>query len=501
MGELSFFIEDLNKSAKASNDSELINKVESKSFEEALESVCKVLGDLNYEIVKKSEDINFQKEIYLKISRGLIENYFVMYYANIKTNEYIGYTNSTEYQLLKIAESGNDFFKDIIKNAKMVIYKDDFEYVIGQLSKEKLIKETENGQTYIFKYRLMLDNKPTYVALKAVRLIDDPDNLIIGVTNVDMQTRKELEIRKLATQNINYNNIAVTLARDYFVIYYVDVNTSNYIQYSLNNDNQTLIVDAKGNDFFADSLMNARRYIAPEDQDKFMKAILKESILNELSNEPVFRLTYRQIISNKPTYVAMKCMKITSDSSHIIIAVSNIDTQQKKENEYIKKLTQERNLARTDALTGASNKFSYNELEKEINKHIDKKSMDQFAVVICDINNLKIINDTLGHDVGDEYIKEAKNILCTVFKTSTVFRVGGDEFVSVLDGNDYYTRDYLLQKLKDINEENHLNNKVTIACGMSDYNPDEDKRLVDVFRRADELMYQDKKEQKARHHM
>ena len=114
-------------------------------------------------------------------------------------------------------------------------------------------------------------------------------------------------------------------------IYYVDINTSKYIQYSINADIQALNVEAEGNDFFADSLMNARRYITPEDQDKFMKAITKDAIINALADEPIFRLTYRQILKNKPTYVTMKCMRINSDSSHILIAVSNIDSQIRKE--------------------------------------------------------------------------------------------------------------------------------------------------------------------------
>ena len=59
-------------------------------------------------------------------------------------------------------------------------------------------------------------------------------------------------MKKQALEGVTYNNIAMTLSRDYFVIYYVDINTSKYIQYSINADIQALNVEAEGNDFFAD---------------------------------------------------------------------------------------------------------------------------------------------------------------------------------------------------------------------------------------------------------
>lgn len=501
MKDLSYLIENLKNLAKESNNQELLKKIESKEFLNELSSVKDVLNKLDLEITKKYEDFSDSQEVNLKISRALTENYFVMYYVDVISNEYVGYTNCQDYRSLTIQEKGEDFFKDLLSNAKRVIYKDDFESIISLTSKDKLLKETKNGQTFSFTYRLMLKNKPTYVALKAIRFIDDPNHLIIGVENIDKKMRREIEIKKQALESVTYNNIAMTLSRDYFVIYYVDIITSKYIQYSINADIQALNVEDQGEDFFADSQMNARRYIAPEDQDKFMKAITKEAITAALAAEPVFRLTYRQILKNKATFVAMKCMRINADSSHILIAVSNIDSQVRKENEYKSELAAERNLARTDALTGASNKYSYNEFEKEINKHIANNSIDQFSVVLCDINNLKIINDTLGHDVGDMFIKEAKEIISSTFKNSTVFRVGGDEFVCILDGNDYYIRDYLLQKIKDRNDVNSRFDKVTVACGMADFVNGVDKELVDVFRRADELMYLNKREQKIRYNM
>lgn len=54
-------------------------------------------------------------------------------------------------------------------------------------------------------------------------------------------------------------------------------------------------------------------------------------------------------------------------------------------------------------------------------------------MIVFDINNLKIINDTLGHDFGDILIIDSCKLICKVFKRSPVYRIGGDEFVVILE--------------------------------------------------------------------
>ena len=60
-----------------------------------------------------------------------------------------------------------------------------------------------------------------------------------------------------------------------------------------------------------------------------------------------------------------------------------------------------------------------------------------FAAVLFDINNLKLVNDTQGHNAGDTYIRKATHIICQYFSHSQVFRIGGDEFAVVLEGQDF----------------------------------------------------------------
>ena len=60
----------------------------------------------------------------------------------------------------------------------------------------------------------------------------------------------------------------------------------------------------------------------------------------------------------------------------------------------------------------------------------------EFAVVVMDINGLKTVNDTCGHDFGDILIIDACKLICRTFKRSPVYRIGGDEFVAILENGD-----------------------------------------------------------------
>ena len=112
---------------------------------------------------------------------------------------------------------------------------------------------------------------------------------------------------------------------------------------------------------------------------------------------------------------------------------------------------------------------------------------------MCDVNGLKVINDTLGHKAGDEYILSASRMICDIFQHSPVYRTGGDEFVVVLHGRDYLIRKELVLALHDRSVEHISTNEVVISGGLSDYQPGVDSSFHDAFERADALMYEEKK--------
>ncbi|MBQ7152615.1 MAG: GGDEF domain-containing protein [Clostridia bacterium] len=149
-----------------------------------------------------------------------------------------------------------------------------------------------------------------------------------------------------------------------------------------------------------------------------------------------------------------------------------------------------------DSMTGVRNYHAYSDEMKRIDDEIANDTLKDFGIVVLDLNGLKQINDTRGHDIGDESIKKACRIICELFAHSSVFRIGGDEFVILLGGADYENREELLGKLDAISRENVKTDDVVIASGIAEYSAGKDENLSAVFRRADQHMYEKKRELK-----
>ncbi len=152
-----------------------------------------------------------------------------------------------------------------------------------------------------------------------------------------------------------------------------------------------------------------------------------------------------------------------------------------------------RHLAYTDPLTGVKNKASYIDEVGRTELLIADEKISEFGVAVFDLNGLKKINDTLGHEKGDEYIKEACKIICKYFKHSPVFRIGGDEFVTIIRGDDYVNHKTIMEKFTAQILEEKKKNGVIIASGFSSFKAGNDGSFMRVFERADKNMYKCKK--------
>ena len=154
-------------------------------------------------------------------------------------------------------------------------------------------------------------------------------------------------------------------------------------------------------------------------------------------------------------------------------------------------------MANTDSMTGVRNKHAYSEYENSLNSMIRSGDIrDKLAVLVCDINGLKLVNDTKGHAAGDQLIKNASALVCEHFVHGAVFRIGGDEFVVILQEKGFDTLDETLASINREVEGNIKEDGVVIAIGYSVLQ-EGDEQLRDVFERADNMMYRRKQELKA----
>ena len=132
-----------------------------------------------------------------------------------------------------------------------------------------------------------------------------------------------------ADQGASFSSIARALAADYFNLYYINLETEDYIAYSSEIGEDTLEMEQRGKNFFSESRKDALTRLYPADVKSFITAFTKENILKDLDEQGTFTLTYRLLIKGEPVYVNMKASRMNADHDHIIIGVSNIDSQMK----------------------------------------------------------------------------------------------------------------------------------------------------------------------------
>jgi diguanylate cyclase (GGDEF)-like protein len=150
-----------------------------------------------------------------------------------------------------------------------------------------------------------------------------------------------------------------------------------------------------------------------------------------------------------------------------------------------------------DGLTGVKNKLAYLESLTELEKQANDHSFEGYGLVVFDLNGLKVINDTMGHEAGDEYLKKACGLICEHYKHSPVYRIGGDEFVVILTGSDFDNRVYLQTQFDKKIDENVGKDSLIVSSGMAVFDPEIDESYTEVFIRADKRMYERKMALKA----
>lgn len=156
-----------------------------------------------------------------------------------------------------------------------------------------------------------------------------------------------------------------------------------------------------------------------------------------------------------------------------------------------------------DALTGVGNSAAYDKAIEILRKEFSEGA-EEFAVLVCDINDLKYINDTFGHEKGNNYITDCVQTIRSVYTDSPIFRVGGDEFIVILKGEDYLSRREKHRQLSEAfdkarsGEDKQPWERYSMSIGMDEIK-DGDESIDNVLWRADEKMYENKRKYKEIH--
>ncbi len=208
-------------------------------------------------------------------------------------------------------------------------------------------------------------------------------------------------------------------------------------------------------------------------------------------------LTYEEPPIHTHNEVEILSKAVTQMSSDMRTYAKNIIAAEDKVESMKTQVSHMDVLAYQDALTHVKNKAWYDKIQERIDTDIANGNA-KFGILMADLNNLKKINDSYGHEHGNDFISGACHVICVIFDHSPVFRIGGDEFVVLLENRDYEERGRLIEELKSAftrissDESKEPWERFSAAIGFAIYDPDTDKCMNDVFKRADGLMYKDK---------
>ena len=148
-------------------------------------------------------------------------------------------------------------------------------------------------------------------------------------------------------------------------------------------------------------------------------------------------------------------------------------------------------MSEIDEMTGLLNRNKYLSMLQEEYPH-----MDRLCVIFLDINNLKQMNDELGHETGDVLISTVGRIILALTDVNKKgYRIGGDEFVLIVENPQEGEVDDLLQKWEELVALKSMTSAISLSVAMG-YACGEGKDIDRIIKEADQRMYQQKKEQK-----
>jgi len=153
-------------------------------------------------------------------------------------------------------------------------------------------------------------------------------------------------------------------------------------------------------------------------------------------------------------------------------------------------------LAYTDLLSGYENRMAFEHKLRECGDMAEEGK--NVTLVIFDVNNLKTINDSEGHEAGDKYLKNTADMIYENLKgRGPLYRIGGDEYAVIFADRSEREIEDVLDSLRNEKRMAYKKQPFSCAFGAATFDKSIDNSLRDVFKRADEAMYEHKKQMKA----
>lgn len=404
------------------------------------------------------------------------------------------FVKNTEFVYIAVSEH---FAKSVGKNSSAeIVGKTDFELFKEELAKkhrmedEWILKSGENMQNILEQFH-ETDGNIRYDSISKYYLSDEKGKPL-GIYGVQCDVTQDILAKQQYEQEIQY---LLEQGENVYSTHLIDVNEWKIIQ-----ENKTILGKDDleiGDDIekFAGNVLESI-YIPESEAYSFYKnfsAVNINAIYQGGKRDIV--LEYRRSWADgNVSWVQEKIKFIKNpENGHLLLAfiISDINERKQKEQDLIRQ-------AETDALTGVLNRGAFIKKAEKILKTEGKDAMH--ALFFLDIDNFKKLNDTRGHQVGDEFLMELANVVQSCFRNSDlVGRLGGDEFLVLMrrtPGMEITTKNanQLLRRIREVCDKYECEG-LSGSIGISTY-PHNGKTLGELYEKADNALYEAKRKGK-----
>lgn len=323
--------------------------------------------------------------------------------------------------------------------------------------------------------------------------------------NVTVLHEQYLE-EKMRSQKKRHASIISALAGDFESIYYIHPKSGQFSVYlKSDEDGEIVRLEKEMGDYFEAALKNSERYVLPEDLPVIKNLLNRENLEKALGDKGDYAITVRVWYKGEPTYFRYKYVRSRAKdrNDRIIVGVYNVDKEVKDEKEHQEQLriarereqylmertSQLSNENLVDALTGLFNRRAY---ENDIESRGNYPKGKHFTYASFDLNGLKVVNDNIGHEAGDELLKGAAECIQSCFgKYGKVYRTGGDEFVAMFTA-DAERLEGIHIEFEDTmrNWKGDMCSEISISYGCASRVEYPNSSIMELARIADKRMYQ-----------
>ena len=447
-----------------------------------------ICTDVDEEIKKQYKELEAKKQYY-SVTYALGREYSSIYYVDIESGKV------TPYNLSERIEGmfGDKFYKldyddateEYIEKAVIDSEKDMMRKVLSR----KFVSDRLQGQDYFtWVYQ---NNDSKYCEMKCVRVSKDEEPLavVMGFAVKDAEIRLDLEEKA----QIDFQMALLDgLSRDYEMVWLLRKDRKmRLFRVNDNPEVQSVALQYYDSPDCDKGFGNfIERYVADEDKERLKEFVKYDNLLEKVPKEGMYSTTFKRVLPNGEWIFIQLCFTRAvgpDGEENIVCACRDVDELIREENrrqELYRNAIKERDL---DGLTGIRNRYCYEHFLTDI----EKLKFKNISVIYIDADNLHELNNSQGHDAGDNLIKSVATEAVKTWGIDNSFRIGGDEFVIFAFDKEAIK---INEQIDDLRRSMAAKGYSISAgyCHSSGY----DMNMQEMIARAEKMMYEEKK----RHH-